>query len=319
MKEKKKENLVSKFLSGNKALVIIIIVAIILSLTTKTFFTSRNLLNLLRQVCVSAILAFGFTMILAEGEIDLSVGSILGLSGMVLGLLTVNLHMNIWLAMLLTILVGAALGCINASIITAFGLPPFIVTMATDQMFRGICYLSTNMRPIVDLPDIVQTIGQGYFLNIPIPIYIMLLMMIIIYVIANHTILGRYIISVGGNREAAYVSGINVNRIRLYTYALLGVCAAVAGIVMTGRTASSQVTAGDGMNMDAIAACVIGGTPMSGGSAHVINTLFGCILIGMLNNGLNHLGVNSNWQIIAKGAIVLVAVILDKISTRTTS
>lgn len=316
MKQIKKKNTLSDFLLGNKALVIVAIVAVLLSFATDKFFTTKNLLSVLRQVCVSSILAFGFTMILAEGEIDLSVGSILGLSGMVLGLLTTKLGMNVWLAMLLSLLCGALLGALNASIITTFSLPPFIVTMATDQIFRGICYLSTNMRPIVGLPDVIQKIGQGYFLKIPIPIYIMLFMMALVYIIANYTKLGRYIIACGGNRDAAFVSGINVKRIRMYTFMLLGVCAAVAGIVLTGRTASSQVSAGDGMSMDAIAACVIGGTSMNGGTAFIINTLFGCVLIGMLNNGLNLLGVDSNWQIIAKGAIVLIAVILDRLSSR---
>lgn len=316
MERKTYKKAIGSFLAGNKALVIIFVLAIILSLATDKFFTTKNILNVLRQVCVTSILAFGFTMILAEGEIDLSVGSILGLSGMVLGLLTTKFGVNVWLAIVITIAFGALLGCINSSIITAFALPPFIVTMATDQIFRGLCYLSTNMRPIVNLPEEIHTIGQGYFLKIPIPIYIMIAVMLIVYVIANRTKLGRYIIALGGNRDAAYVSGINVKRIRMYAFALLGVCAAIAGIVLTGRTASSQVAAGDGMTMDAIAACVIGGTSMDGGTAFIVNSLFGCILIGMLNNGLNLLGVDSNWQIIVKGGIVLTAVILDKVSSK---
>lgn len=312
--EKTYKKAFGRFFAGNKALIIILIVALFLSVASDKFLTNTNILNVLRQVTVSSIIAFGFTMILAEGDIDLSVGSILGLSGIILGLLTTKVGMNVWPALLITVIFGGLLGSINACVSTAFDLPPFIVTMATDQIFRGICYLSTNMRPIVNLPEEILTIGQGYFLKIPIPIYIMIAVMFIIYIIANYTKTGRYMIAVGGNKEAAFVSGINVKRIRTYTFALLGMCASVAGIMLTGRTASAQVSAGDGMALDSIAACVIGGTSMDGGNAYIINTLFGCILIGMLNNGLNLLGVDSNWQIIAKGGIVLIAVILDKVS-----
>ena len=307
---------VNTYLLGNKALVIVIMLGVILSFSTDKFFTQTNILNVLRQVCVSTIVATGFTMLLGANDIDLSVGSILGLSGMVAGMLMVNLKMDTVPAMLLTVCLGMACGVLNACMIIVLDLPPFIVTMGTSQIFRGACYLVTSMRPIIRLPQEFVQIGQGFWLGIPIPIFIMLGVLLIVYVICNFTMFGRHAIAMGGNKDAARVSGINTVAVRIGVYALVGACAAIASFVMTARTASSQPAAGVGMEMDAIAAVVIGGTSMSGGSAHVISTLFGCILVGMMDNGLNLLGVNSNWQVVMKGLLILFAISLDKISSR---
>jgi ribose transport system permease protein len=213
------------------------------------------------------------------------------------------------------ILIGAFIGIINASIITVFNLPPFLVTMAMMSILRGTCYLVTKQKPVTGVPRSFSWIGQGYLLKIPFPIYIMLIVIILIWIIANRTKLGRYLLAMGGNLEATRVSGINVVAVRYGVYAITGICGAIASVVMCARASSAQPTGGLNMEMEAIAAAVIGGTSMMGGNANIVGAFFGALIVGMVNNGLNLLGVDSSWQVVAKGALILIAVVLDSIST----
>ena len=303
------DNKNKKVLMGNKALFILIIMGVALSLMSPYFLTKVNLLNVLRQVCVSTLLSVGFTIVLASGHMDLSVGSLLGLSGMLLAKMIVEAKIPTGWAMVLTLIASIFCASINASLITWFQLPPFIVTMATQ-------YLISHLIPISGLPKELTVIGQGYWFGVPIPVYIMLAMVIIMWVIMDNTKFGRYVLACGGNADAAKVCGINVNAMRYYVYMCGGFCTGLAAIVATGRAASAQVGAGQGMEMDAIAAVVIGGTSMKGGNANVPGTLFGCLIVGVVNNGLNLLNIDSNWQVVAKGVLILIAVIIDVVSAR---
>lgn len=311
---KNSRSFVRSFLLGNKALLIVIVLGVLLSCVTPVFLTSRNLLNVLRQVCSSTILALGFTLVLGTGNIDLSVGSQIGIIGIIMVKL-MKAAVPVPLAILIGAAFGACIGFVNAGIILTFKLPAFIVTLAMQQILRGSDYLISGMLPQTGVPESFVFLGQGYLLGIPFPVYIMIAMVIIIWLLVNRFKYGRYMLALGGNAEAARVSGINTRKVLFQTYIYMGLCATVASVVLTARAASAQPTSGLNMEMDAIAAVVVGGTSMSGGVVNVPGAFFGSLIVGMVNNGLNLIGVDSNWQIISKGLLILFAVLLDSIST----
>ena len=319
MKTSKKNEILSvlrNLLMGNKAFMIVLGMCIIMSIASPVFLRTSNLLNITRQVCVSTLLSVGFTVVLSSGHMDLSVGTLMGLCGMVLAKLIKEAGVSVPVAIILTLLLGTACGALNSAAITVFRVVPFVATMATQSIFKGTNYLISNLVPISGLPASLVYIGQGYFLGIPVPVYIMIAVIILVWIMMNRTKFGRYVLAMGGNAEAARVSGINVDKMRYGVYMVGGFCTGIASVVMTARTASAQVSAGVGMEMDAIAAVVIGGTAMSGGNANVWGTMFGCLIVGIVNNGLNLLGVDSNWQVIAKGVLILFAVIIDTLSAK---
>ncbi len=300
-------------LMGNKALAILVALVVVMSFASPVFLTQNNLLNIVRQVAFSAIMGAGFTLVLGSGQMDLSIGCMVGFVGVIMGKCLVN-DIPIPIAIAIGVAAGAACGCLNASIIN-LALPPFIVTLATMSVYRGGTLLITKMVPVSGLPDSFVFLGQGHIMGIPTPIYIMILMVVVMFVILNRTMFGRHAIAMGGNAEATMVSGINIKKVRRNVYMTMGMYVAIASVVLTARSASAQISAGQGTEMDAIAAVVIGGTPLSGGYANVFGTLMGCLIVGAVNNSLNLLGVDSNWQIIAKGLLILFAIILDVVST----
>ena len=302
-----------KIFLTNKTIVIAVLIGIVLAIASPYFFTSQNLFNVSRQIVVNAIVALGFTLVLGMGEIDLSVGGMLGLVGVIVGKLMVDSGLPIYLAIICALVAGALLGMLNATIISAFDLPPFIVTLATTALFRGSLYIITNMVPVILLPKSFIFLGQGYIGRIPVQVFILLFVLVVIYIIAYLTKFGRYTVAIGANREASRISGINIKHVRLGVYTLVGLCVAIAAVIQTARSASAQTSAGLYMEMDIIAAVVIGGTALYGGSINMIGTLFGVLIIGFISNGLNLLGINPHYQIIAKGLIILLALILDKV------
>lgn len=312
---KKAKSFLGSLFVNNKAMLIVIVLAVLLSIVSPVFLTSRNLLNVLRQVCTSTILALGFTMVLGSGQIDLSVGSQIGLIGVIMvRLMHAGVPMPI--TILAGMLTGAVIGAINASIVIHFDLPAFIVTLGTQQILRGAIYLITGMVPLTEVDESFVFLGQGYLLGIPVPIYIMLLMVVVVWLVVNRFKFGRYLLAMGGNPEAARVSGIDTKKVMYEVFIAMGLCCAVASVVLTARSASAQPTGGLNMEMDAIAAVVMGGTSMAGGVVNVVGAFFGSLIVGMVNNGLNLLGIDSNWQIVSKGALILFAVILDSVSSK---
>lgn len=303
----------NSFVLTNKAIFIVIVLVVVMSMLSPVFLTSRNILNVLRQVCVNTILACGFVLILGSGNIDLSVGSTVGFTGVCMAKLMTS-GVPVPLSIMIGIAIGITIGLINNTILTLWALPPFIVTLGMMSILRGSTYLVTQQRPVINLPDSFTWIGQGYIGPIPFPIFIMLAVVIIAWVIANRTKFGRYLLAIGGNLEATRVSGINVIFVRYGVFATMGICSTIASIIMCARAASAQPAGGLNMEMDALAAGVIGGTSMAGGNANIIGAFFGALIVGIVNNSLNLMGVDSSWQIIAKGALILIAVILDHMS-----
>lgn len=275
-----------------------------------------NILNVLRQVSINALIAFGMTFVILTGGIDLSVGSILALTGAVTAGMMAS-GVDPILAMLLGLFLGAVLGAINGVIIAKGKVAPFIATLATMTIYRGLTLVYTEGRPISGLGDSMafQMLGKGYFLGIPIPVVTMLISFGILYFILKKTTFGRRVYAVGGNEEASVLSGINADRIKIYVYSLVGALAALASLILTSRLNSAQPTAGQMFELDAIAAVVLGGTSLTGGRGWIVGTLIGALIIGVLNNGLNLIGVSSFFQQVVKGAVILLAVLLDRKKT----
>lgn len=294
----------------------LILIIVIITALNPGFLSVSNLMNVLRQVSINALIAFGMTFVILTGGIDLSVGATLALTGAVTAGMMAS-GIDPIFAMLLGLLLGAVLGAINGFIIAKGKVAPFIATLATMTIYRGLTLVYTDGRPISGLGDSLtfQMLGKGYFLGIPIPVVTMIISFGILYFILKKTTFGRRVYAVGGNEEASILSGINADRIKIYVYSLLGLLAALASLILTSRLNSAQPTAGEMFELDAIAAVVLGGTSLTGGRGWIVGTLIGALIIGVLNNGLNLIGVPSFFQQVVKGAVILLAVLLDRKKT----
>ncbi|MEM7736202.1 MAG: ribose ABC transporter permease [Deinococcota bacterium] len=283
-----------------------------LSLLSERFLTTSNIINVLRQISINAIIAFGMTVIIIGSGIDLSVGSLVAFTGVVGASLAVN-GVPALLAVLIAIALGTALGAFNGSFVAFAGIAPFIVTLAGLTIFRGAALAFTDGRPVSGLPSLFMTLGYGTWLSIPVPIWVMLAVLIVTHILLRFTALGRAIYAIGGNEEAARLSGIPVKRVLLFSYAYSGLTAAIAAMVLTGRLNSAQPSAGNAFELDAIAAVVVGGTSLFGGRGGVFGTLIGALIIGVINNGMNLLNVPSFYQQIVKGAVILGALLIERV------
>ena len=309
---KAQNGFVRYFKENMGTLIGLLIMCLILSFTTNgVFYSQRNLVNVLRQVSSNACLAFGMTFAIITGGIDLSVGSILALSGTLSAGFIVNSGFSVQQAVIAAIVIGTALGLFNGFVIAKTTIPPFIVTLAMMQIARGAAYIYSNGQPIRAMIPEYQIIGTGYLGPIPYPVIYMAVFLIICVILLSKTRFGRHVYAVGGNDKAAIFSGVNVARTKILVYTMSGFLAAFTGVVLCARMASGQPTAGQAFEMDAIAATVLGGTSMSGGVGKIGSTFIGVLIIGVLNNGLNLLGLNSFWQQIAKGVVILLAVYVD--------
>ncbi len=318
----KAESPVVRFFKENLGILIALIaLCLILTVnpaTSRTFLTSQNIFNMLRQTSTNLYIACGMTMVIILGGIDLSVGSIIALSGCIAAGCVVHYHFPIAIAILVGILVGLLVGLFNGAVIAKTTIPAFIVTLATMNIARGFAYVYTGGSPVRVITKEWQFIGGGYVGIFPVPVIILFIVLILTGLIMNKTRLGRYIYAVGGNAQAAEFSGINVAKVKFLVQVFSGIMAGLAGIVLASRMYSGQPTAGEGAEMDAIAAVVVGGTSMAGGSGKLGGTIIGGLIIGVLNNGLNLMNVNSFWQYVVKGAVILLAVYVDYLRHRKT-
>lgn len=289
----------------------LLLLGIALTILSDRFLTVNNLLNVARQISINAIISVGMTLIILTGGIDLSVGSIVALTGSITAGLLVS-GQAILPAIFVGVLVGVLLGLFNGLLITRAEIPPFIATLGTMTAARGLTLVYTEGRPITGMEEAFRFLGGGYLAGIPVPVILMVIIFAATYVMLKKTRLGRYIYAIGGNEEAARLSGINTKKILLSVYMLGGLLAGVSGIIMASRLNSAQPTAGISFELDAIAAVVLGGTSLSGGVGTIGGTLIGAFIIGVLDNGLNLLNVSSFYQQIAKGLVILLAVFLDK-------
>ena len=290
---------------------ILISLIIIFSIFSEYFLTSRNLLNITRQISINLIIAIGMTFVILTGEIDLSVGSIAALAGVATGWVIVSTS-SIFLGIMAGISVGVLIGLLNG-VLTVYGkVQSFIVTLAMLGIARGLALVWTDGKPISGLPKTFEVLGAGYFGIIPVSTIIAILIFIITFIVFSKTKHGIYIRSIGANREAARLSAIPVKRYRIIAFLLSGLLSAIGGIIITSRLISAQPTAAVGMELNVIAAVILGGASLSGGIGTITGTLLGAIIIGVINNGMNLIGISAFFQQIVKGIIILIAVLAKR-------
>jgi ribose transport system permease protein len=309
-----------------QSLIALFLLCLGLSLLSDKFLSVSNLWNVMRQISVNICISTGMTLIVLTAGIDLSVGSVLALCGAVTaGLLKNGIELpanNLYIgftilgAVVVGLLTGALLGAFNGWAITKFKVPPFVATLAMLTVARGFTMLWTQGFPISGLGDTFLYFGTGWFLGIPVPVWISGIIVLAAVFVTEKTRLGRYIYAIGGNESASRLSGINVNQVKIIVYTIAGALAAVGGIMVTSRLDSAQPNAGISFELDSIAAVVIGGTSLSGGRGSILGTVQGAIIIGVLNNGLVLLNVSPFWQQVVKGLVILLAVIIDKSSSQ---
>ncbi len=315
-----------ELLKKSQSLIALFALCVVISLLSDKFLTSNNFWNVLRQISVNVCISVGMTLVVLMAGIDLSVGSVLALSsavcagllknGIAIPALDLFIGFTVLGGILASLLIGLLLGLFNGWAITRFSLPPFVATLAMLTMARGATMLYTQGIPISNLGSSFEYIGSGWFLGIPVPVWVSLIVVFIVVFTTKKTAFGRYIYAIGGNEKAAFLSGINITNIKLAVYGIAGMLAAMGGILVTSRLNSAQPNAGASYELDSIAAVVIGGTSLSGGLGTVTGTVIGATIIGVLNNGLVLLNVSPFWQQVVKGLVILLAVIIDKKSKK---
>ncbi|MCP3707213.1 ribose ABC transporter permease [Paraburkholderia sp. CNPSo 3274] len=293
--------------------VALLIISVALSIVSRDFLTVDNLLNVMRQASINALIAFGMTLVILLGGIDLSAGSVLALSSVIIATL-LSAGTPAIVATLAGLVAGGLMGFANGLVISKGKVAPFIATLGSMTVLRGLALVVSNGSPISSFnSDFFSLLGGGYVARlVPIPVVLMLVMFGVFWVLLRKTVFGRHIYATGGNSESAKLSGVKVDRIQLCVYTIAGVMSALAGVVLTSRLNSAQPTAGTGYELDAIAAVVLGGTSLTGGRGWIFGTLVGALLIGVLNNGLNLLDVSSFYQQVIKGIVILLAVLIDR-------
>lgn len=301
-----------KMIKGNIGILcVLVLICIALAVATPNFLMYNNIISVLRQVSNNMYLALGMTLVIILGGIDLSIGSIVAMSGTIIVGLIVNSGLPMGLAIVLGILLGVAGGFINGWIIANFKVPAFIVTLATMNIAKGIAYVYSGGRSVRITSSSFNMIGGGYLGPVPLPVIYMVILIVAFSVMLNKTKFGTYIYAIGGNRESARLSGVPIKKVEIAVFTLSGLLAAFAGLILCSRMFSGQPSVGEGYEMDAIAACVLGGVSMSGGQGRISGTVIGALVIGVISNGLNLMGVSSFWQLIVKGIIILIAVLID--------
>jgi ribose transport system permease protein len=295
------------------SLIALVGLVVVFSIISTDFRSVNNILALLKQASVNGLIAFGMTGVILTGGIDLSVGSTLALTSM---LCAAMIHGGVppVVAMLAVLVLGVLFGALSGTLITKGRLQPFIATLITMTVFRGLTMIFSGGMPISNLGNnpFLVGIGKGTLLLVPVPVWIMLVMFALFFFVLNKTTFGRRVYATGSNEKAAKLAGVNVNKTKILVYIVSGVTATLAGLILLSRLGSAQPTIGTGYEMDAIAAVVLGGTSMSGGRGKIYGTLVGVIIIAVLNNGLNIMNVSSYYQDVVKGLVILLAVLSDR-------
>lgn len=302
-----------KYLQDYGSFIALILLIIAISIVSPDFRTINNFLSLLRQSAINGLIAFGMTCIILTGGIDLSVGSILALTSIICAH-TIKLGLPAPLAMLIALIFGIILGVISGLMVTKSRLQPFIATLITMTGYRGLTMIISGGKPISRLGNnfLLNHIGKGSFLGIPTPVWILLVFFAIFLFVLKKTVFGRQIYATGSNANAAELAGININKTKLIVYATSGFMSALSGLILVSRLGSAQPTLGEGYELDAIAAVALGGTSMTGGRGKITGTLIGILIIAVLNNGLNIIGVSSYYQDVVKALVIFLAVVSDR-------
>ncbi|TXJ21324.1 ribose ABC transporter permease [Brachyspira aalborgi] len=308
----KNKNII-QYLQDYGSFIALIFLVIVIGAISPDFRTVNNFLSLLRQSAINGLIAFGMTCVILTGGIDLSVGSVLALTSIICAH-TIKIGLPAPLSMLIALIFGIILGTISGLMVTKSRLQPFIATLITMTGYRGLTMILSGGKPISRLGNnlLLNQIGKGSFLGIPIPVWILIIFFAIFLFVLKKTVLGRQIYATGSNAKAAELAGININNIKLIVYAVSGFMASLSGLILVSRLGSAQPTLGSGYELDAIAAVALGGTSMKGGRGKITGTLIGILIIAVLNNGLNIIGVSSYYQDVVKALVIFLAVISDR-------
>ena len=316
-----------------RTFIALIVIATFFSILAPNFLSMANLVIMSKHVAINAFLAIGMTFVIITGGIDLSVGSIVGLAGMVAGLLIneglilpmfgVTVYFNVWAVMIITLILGTFIGGINGLIITKFNVVPFIGTLGMLYIARGAAMLLSGGKTFSNLvgkPELgntgFPTLGTGTIIGVPISIWLMVILGLVAAYVALKTPLGRHIYAVGGNENAAKLSGVKVHKVKIIVYMFSGFCSAIAGLVIASQLVASHPLSGDTFELNAIAAVVLGGTSFNGGIGTIGGTIVGAFVIGVLGDGLVMMGVSSFWQMVIKGVVIIAAVVIDQIQSK---
>lgn len=304
----------SRIFKGGELLLVLLILSVLFSALSPVFLTASNIINIARQVSIIGIACVGLSILMISGGIDISIGSQLAFSGLLLAIMLNQFKLPVSLALIIVLVVAGIIGIINTTLVTKIKIPPLIATLAMMSVIRGFGYIITQGYPIYDFPNIILKIGKGNIGFLPVPVLIMIIVFVIGFIFLNQTYIGRYFYALGGNPEASRLSGINIGVIRYISYCSCSVLTAIAGIILLGRINSAQPSAGVGFEFDVITAVVLGGVSISGGVGKIFNVLLGVLIIGVVNNGLVLLNIHDYYQTVIKGAILLFAVGLDNIT-----
>ncbi|MDI6868687.1 MAG: ABC transporter permease [Coprothermobacterota bacterium] len=309
-----------ELLRKSSVYLILILLLLTFSILSPRFLSASNLINVLLQTSIVAMLAIGQTVVMLTAGIDLSVGMVGILCGAIAaGLATgygFGLNLGTVPAFLLTLILGSVIGGVSGLLIVFGNLPPFVATLAMMAVARGLTLVFTQGKPIAGLPEDFVFVGSGSVLGIPFPVILLFVAVVLAYLLLARTAFGLHIYAIGGNKEMARLAGVNVRRVELGAYIISGLTAAFAGLILTGRLASAQPNVGAELNLESIAACVLGGTSLFGGTGNVLKTIVGALIMGTLANGMNLLGIPSYPQLVIKGLVFIAAVTLDILSTR---
>lgn len=312
-----------KFMNKHMLEVILILLVIAVSFTSEKFLTVKNILNILRSMSMTGIIAFGMTFIIIAGEIDLSIGSTVGLSGVIVALVTKSLSPSIGitaaaiLGIVIAMAAGAVIGLISGTLLTKFKMPSFIITLGLMNLLYGLAAVISKGFPITGLPQWFSWFGAGnVFDTVPVPAIFLLIVFAVTAVVLKYTRFGRSVYAAGGNPESARLSGINVNRVKVIVFIIVQLCSAFAGILLSSQVMSGTYSFGRGWEMTAISAVVIGGAPMSGGSGKIWNTFLGIIFLGVLSNAMTLNGVDDYVQYIVQGVLIIGAVLINSIQAK---
>ena len=296
--------------------VILFFILIILSIVEPSFRSINNFVNVAKQVAINGMIAYGMCLVITTGGIDLSVGAQCALVACLLGEFIMKRGWNVWISCILAVLITTLFGFLNGFLIARFTMFPFVVTLSTQLVIRGLAQVISNAQAISMTNETFKQIYLGLILGIPVPVVLLLVVTIIMFILLHWTKTGRYILATGGNEKAAIASGVNVFWTKVKAYAISGCLAGVAGVILTSKTSSAQSNLAVGYETDAVAACVIGGTSFAGGIATVPGVLIGIMIIGLIYNGMNLIGVSSYYQTIVKGLMIIAAVLFDKVMNK---
>jgi len=305
---------VRRYLGRYPIMVAVLLLGFILTLLTDNFLSANNIINVLRQSSMVGIITVGAYFVVVSGGLDASLGALVGFTSVVFGTMMVKLNIPVSLSIIASLLIGLASGIITGSIVTRLSIPPLIATMGMKLVLVGFTYIICQGYTIANVPGSIVFLGRGYmfgFTWLPIPVVILALLVFAASFVSQKTKFGRFVYAVGGNSEAAHLSGIKYRNIQTATYAIAGILAAISGIVITGRLGAGTPTSGEGWEFDAIIACVIGGVSTTGGRGRILGALLGSIMLGMLDNGMTLLSINSYFQQVVSGIVLIIAVAFD--------